>query len=116
MLEDIGTEFLNGAASKKRILLNMPFNIEIGPPPELRKDDPGSRFDGSSGSPRTERLRRLDALLPEIARYWDEAATLLEQAAEEHRKMLKSLGGSGSMTNPRTEQWEKDGRKFVRKD
>lgn len=107
-----------GSDSPLRILLNMPANLEVGPPADRREGDPGTGFDPNlhvdgSGvlSPRSAPLHRVDQMIeaPQIA--WEELAVHLNEAHMRHRRAT----GDAVLTPPRLDQWRPvAGNKFVR--
>jgi hypothetical protein len=60
LVQDYGRFMEFGALkpSLEKLLLNMPPNLEIGPPADLRLGDPGGDFDPNPGTPRSAALGR----------------------------------------------------------
>lgn len=93
-----------------KALLNMPANLEVGPPTDLRAGDPGAGFDPTAGSPRSTLLGRVEALMGAGSPDWDEIAHLLKLAHGRHT----AGAGRKVLSTPDWKQWTPRGGKFVR--
>jgi hypothetical protein len=125
-LEEIGTADLNGATNTQKILLNLPFNLEVGPPGDKRIGDPGSGIDlnkteSGTVTPRSVALQDIDTATSQDGEmgkksFWDALTEKLEALRDLQQKQLKADGREGSvLSKPKLGQWDKEGDKFRRK-
>jgi hypothetical protein len=101
-----------GATSRRKAMLNLPPNLEVGPPGDLRINDPGAEIDvnrtkSGTVTPRSEALRRADAEIGKPRIDFAEVARLLQAALDAHGKEV--------LTTPLFHQWKsRPGGKFER--
>jgi uncharacterized protein DUF4157 len=114
-LREIGA--ITGTESPLKILLNIPANLEVGPPTQRRVDDPGPGFDGNhehgAMTPRSTILEVVDGLLQKAPVDFAAVAAKLLAAHQLHLAALEREGGT-VLTPPKTGQWTKKGNKFKR--
>lgn len=107
-----------GTLSEKKALLNLPANLEVGPPADRRNVDPGSKFDPNQKEKRargltfrSENLQQVETLIIKQDRDdndWQKMATLLTKAQEKHEAKVNKQKRS-FLSNPLTGQWEVEG-------
>jgi Domain of unknown function (DUF4157) len=125
-LETIGTEDLKGASNTQKILLNLPFNLEVGPPGDKRIGDPGSGIDlnkteSGAVTPRSEALQHIDSATSQQGEmgkksFWDALAVKLEELRVLQQEQLEEDGREGSLLSaPKLGQWDSVGASFRRK-
>lgn len=125
-LEEIGTRDLNGATNTEKILLNLPFNLEVGPPADKRIGDPGSGVDlnktrSGTVTPRSNILKEIDGSHTQTGQmdqqtFWEALTGKLQALRDLQDEQLTADGRRGSVLSaPKLEQWiPKDG-KFERR-
>ncbi|SFF10005.1 protein of unknown function [Chitinophaga sp. CF118] len=121
-LLSIGQDYFNGSTNTRKILLNLPFNLEVGPPGDRRIDDPGSGFDyNRSGNgiitPRSKVLEDIDAAAGNEDQmgqkpFWDELAVKLERLRKLQNDEEKN--NSSALSTPKLEQWQEEKGKHKR--
>jgi hypothetical protein len=104
-----------GTPSQYKALLNMPANLEVGPPADQRVGDPGTGFDpnleSGTQTPRSEALAGAEHEMSKSTIDWDELGRLLRKAQQAHDLAAK---GTGTLSAPRAAQWKPKGAKFER--
>lgn len=126
-LEEIGTSTFKGASNTQKILLNLPFNLEVGPSGDNRIGDPGSGVDlntdeDGARTPRSEVLNEIDNAIGNETQmnqqqFWDALTTKLETLRKLQKSQLKSDGREDNvLSKPKVDQWEpQQGGKFRRR-
>jgi hypothetical protein len=109
---------ITDTGSSRKAFLNMPANIEVGPPTDQRLNDPGTGFDPNVTkdgrmSPRSRELSHVDKMISQRDFNFNSIAQHLEEAQKIHDKIMRRLQKT-LLSDPLVEQWKREGNKFRR--